>query len=759
MRRSGRNRRAVYHASGFRRIDMLCILKESPNARSLDCRKELRLNCGAGAFAAIVEVEYDARCRELRFGARSNFASRDLETMTNPLLEEHTLPPFSAIRPEHVEPAVTGLIEANLKAIRELLGADRDYTFDNLIGPMEDLDDRLSKAWSPVSHMNAVVNSDELRAAYNACLPKLSQYATELGQNEELYRAYRSIAESDRYETLSPAQKKIISNGLRDFKLSGITLEAEQKARYREIAQELSRLSSKFDENVLDATQAWTKRIEDESGLAGMPESARELARQTAKSRNLDGWLLTLEFPSYLAVMTYADDRVLRREVYEAFATRASEQGPGEGQWDNTGIMEDILRLRHEKSRLLGFSNSAELSLATKMAESPEQVIEFLEDLARRSLPVARKDLDELTVFANEEHGLEKLEVWDISYYAEKMRQHLYALSQEEVRAYFPATRVVPGLFAVVERLYGIEITEKKGIDAWNPDVRYFEIRDRNQQFRGSFYLDLYARPNKRGGAWMDECVTRRRSRGSIQHPVAYLCCNFTPPVGTDPALLTHDEVTTLFHEFGHGLHHLLTRVEHLGVSGIHGVEWDAVELPSQFMENFCWEREALDLISGHYRTGEKLPSELFEKMLKARNFQSGMMMVRQLEFALFDFLIHARYSPETGGRIYETLDEVRKQVAVVIPPGFNRFAHSFSHIFAGGYGAGYYSYKWAEVLSADAFSLFEDKGIFDRETGESFLRNILEQGGSHDAMELFVAFRGREPEIDALLRHNGIAA
>ncbi|MCI0668242.1 MAG: M3 family metallopeptidase, partial [Methylococcaceae bacterium] len=376
--------------------------------------------------------------------------------MTNPLLEEHTLPPFSAIRPEHVEPAVTGLIEANLKAIRELLGADRDYTFDNLIGPMEDLDDRLSKAWSPVSHMNAVVNSDELRAAYNACLPKLSQYATELGQNEELYRAYRSIAESDRYETLSPAQKKIISNGLRDFKLSGITLEAEQKARYREIAQELSRLSSKFDENVLDATQAWTKRIEDESGLAGMPESARELARQTAKSRNLDGWLLTLEFPSYLAVMTYADDRVLRREVYEAFATRASEQGPGEGQWDNTGIMEDILRLRHEKSRLLGFSNSAELSLATKMAESPEQVIEFLEDLARRSLPVARKDLDELTVFANEEHGLEKLEVWDISYYAEKMRQHLYALSQEEVRAYFPATRVVPGLFAVVERLYGI---------------------------------------------------------------------------------------------------------------------------------------------------------------------------------------------------------------------------------------------------------------------------------------------------------------
>ncbi|MGH8548415.1 MAG: oligopeptidase A [Methylococcales bacterium] len=679
--------------------------------------------------------------------------------MTNPLLDEHTLPPFSAIKPDHVEPAVTGLIEANLKAIQELLAATRDYTWDNLIGPMEDLDDRLSKAWSPVSHLNAVVNSDELRAAYNACLPILSQYATELGQNQELYRAYRSIAESDSYAMLNPAQKKIISNGLRDFKLSGVTLEAEKKSRYREIAEELSRLASKFDENVLDATQAWTKLIENESGLAGLPKSARELARQTATSRDSSGWLLTLEFPSYLAVMTYADDRALRREVYEAFATRASKQGPGKGQWDNSGIMEDILRLRHEKSLLLGFSNYAELSLATKMAKSPEQVIGFIEDLARRSFPVARKDLRELTEFAMKDYDLQELDVWDLPYYSEKMRQHRYALSQEEVRGYFPATRVVPGLFAVVERLYGIQITEEEGIDTWHPDVRYFEIHDRDKQFRGSFYLDLYARPHKRGGAWMDECVTRKRNHGSIQHPVAYLTCNFTPPVGSDPALLTHDEVNTLFHEFGHGLQHLLTRVENLGVSGIHGVEWDAVELPSQFMENWCWEREALDLISGHYRTGEKLPADLFEKMLNARNFQSGMMMVRQLEFALFDFQMHARYSPEAGGRIYEILAEVRKQVAVVIPPDFNRFAHSFSHIFAGGYGAGYYSYKWAEVLSADAFSLFEAKGIFDRETGESFLHNILEPGGSHDAMELFVAFRGREPEIDALLRHNGIAA
>ncbi|MGH8559947.1 MAG: oligopeptidase A [Methylococcales bacterium] len=679
--------------------------------------------------------------------------------MSNPLLEEHTLPPFSSIKPGHAEPAVTGLIEANLNAIREMLAAGRDYTWENLIGPMEDLDDRLGKAWSPVSHMNAVVNSEELRAAYNACLPKLSQYGTELGQNEALYQAYRYIAESDRYETLNTAQKKIIANALRDFKLSGVALEAEQKSRYREIAQELSRLSSKFGENVLDATQAWTKVIENESALAGLPESARQLARQTAQSRSLTGWLLTLEFPSYMAVMTFADDRAFRHEIYEAFATRASDQGPGKGQWDNAEIMEDILRLRHEKSLLLGFANYAELSLATKMAKSPDQVIEFLEDLARRSLLVARQDLQELSEFAKQEHGIDKLEVWDMPYYAEKMRQHRYALSQEEVRGYFPATRVVPGLFAVVERLYGIRITEKQGIDTWHPDVRYFEIRNPDGQFRASFYLDLYARPHKRGGAWMDECVTRKRSHASIQYPVAFLTCNFTPPLGDDPALLTHDEVTTLFHEFGHGLHHMLTQVEDLGVSGIHGVEWDAVELPSQFMENWCWEREALDLISGHYRTGEKLCADLFEKMLKARNFQSGMMMVRQLEFALFDFLIHVRYSPEAGGRIYETLDSVRQQVAVVIPPEFNRFAHSFSHIFAGGYGAGYYSYKWAEVLSADAFSLFEANGIFDRETGESFLHNILEQGGSHDAMELFVAFRGREPTIDALLRHNGIAA
>ena len=678
--------------------------------------------------------------------------------MTNPLLQEHPLPPFSSIQPEHVEPAIVQLIESNLQSIRRMLDENHAYTWNNLIDPMEDLDDRLNKTWSPVSHMNSVVNGEALREAYNACLPKLSQYSTELGQNHALYRAYQQIADSDEYASLNRGQKKIVGNSLRDFKLSGVTLEADQKSRFREIAEQLSRLSSKFGENVLDATQGWTKLIENESGLAGLPDFALNLARQTAQSREMVGWLVTLEIPSYMAIMTFAEDRELRREVYQAFSTRASNQGTGETKWDNTSIMEDILRLRHEKALLLGFANYAELSLATKMAQTPEQVIEFLEDLAQRSLPVARKDLEQLTEFAQQEYQIDTLEVWDIPYYSEKMRQHHFSLSQEEVRSYFPATRVVPGLFAVVERLYGLQITEVEGIDIWHPDVRFFEIRDRDQSLRGSFYLDLYARPNKQGGAWMDECVTRKQRHDVTQDPVAYLTCNFTPPVGDDPALLTHDEVITLFHEFGHGLHHMLTRVRELGVSGIRGVEWDAVELPSQFMENWCWEREALNLVSGHYQSNEQLPDELFEKMLTARNFQSGMVMVRQLEFSLFDFLIHYRYSPETGGRIAETLEQVRKQVSVVIPPAFSRFPNSFSHIFAGGYAAGYYSYKWAEVLSADAFSLFESNGIFDQQTGESFLTNILEKGGSENAMDLFVAFRGREPQIDALLRHNGIA-
>jgi oligopeptidase A len=624
---------------------------------------------------------------------------------------------------------------------------------------LEDADDKLGKAWSPVSHMNSVVNSDELREAYNACLPKLSAYSTEMGQNEALFKAYRFIADSDELATLDTAQQKIIRNALRDFKLSGIDLDDQKKQRYKEISQELSALASNYEENLLDATNAWSKIIRDEEDLAGLPESALAQAKQTAESHNEDGWMITLQFPSYISVMTYADNRELRREHYEAFATRASDQGPHAEQWDNSENMEKILALRHEKARLLGFNNYAELSLATKMAEKPDDVVAFLEDLADRSWRHARKDLAELRDFAKKHYGIKDLQAWDMAYFSEKMRQHFYQLSQEEVKTYFPVTRVLPGLFAIVEKLYGLQISELTGFDSWHPDVRFFEIHDQNGQLRGQFYLDLYARAKKRGGAWMDDCVSRKKSDGTIQTPVAYLTCNFTPPAGDTPALLTHDEVTTLFHEFGHGLHHMLTQVDHLGVSGINGVEWDAVELPSQFMENWCWEKEALALMSGHYQTGEPLPDALFDKMIAAKNFQSGMIMVRQLEFSLFDFRIHRDYDPEKGGRIYETLEQVREQVAVVRPPKFNRFAHSFSHIFAGGYAAGYYSYKWAEVLSSDAFSLFEEKGIFDQETGKAFLTNILEKGGSQNAMELFTNFRGRKPTIDALLRHNGIAA
>ncbi|WP_020159133.1 oligopeptidase A [Methylobacter marinus] len=679
--------------------------------------------------------------------------------MNNPLLQNSALPLFSQIKPEHVEPAIDQLLADARTIVEQHLQAATEYTWENLVEPIEDAEDRLSKAWSPVSHMNSVVNSDALREAYNACLPKLSEYSTEMGQNEKLFNAYQAIADSEAYTALDSAQQKIIQNALRDFRLSGIDLDAGKKQRYKEISQELSQLASKYEENLMDATNAWTKLIRDEDDLAGLPESALAGARQTAESHNEEGWMITLQFPSYIAVMTYADNRELRREHYEAFATRASDQGPHAGLYDNSEIMEKTLALRHEKALLLGFNNYAELSLAKKMADKPDDVIGFLEDLADRSWRQARKDLVELRQFARQHYGIGDLHPWDISYYSEKMRQHYYQLSQEEVKAYFPITRVLPGLFAVVEKLFGLSISEITGFDSWHPDVRFFEIHDQHGQLRGQFYTDLYARPKKRGGAWMDDCVSRKKTGDRIQTPVAYLTCNFTPPAGNDPALLTHDEVTTLFHEFGHGLHHMLTQIDHLGVSGINGVEWDAVELPSQFMENWCWEKEALDLISGHYQTGEPLPEELFNKMLAARNFQSGMMMVRQLEFSLFDFRIHRDYDPKKGGRIYQTLEQVRDMVAVIKPPRFNRFAHSFSHIFAGGYAAGYYSYKWAEVLSSDAFSLFEEKGIFDQETGRSFLTNVLEKGGSENAMDLFVRFRGRKPAIDALLRHNGIAA
>ena len=678
--------------------------------------------------------------------------------MTNPLLSMRGLPPFAAIRPEHVEPAIDQILADN-RAIARLLEERQTYTWDNLIAPLDELSDRLRRAWSPVGHLNAVVNSPELRAAYNACLPKLSDYATELGQNERLYQAYQAIADGPDWTQLDRAQKKIIENALRDFRLSGVALAADKKARFKDIMQEISNLTAKFEENLLDATNGWHKQIADENELKGLPPTAVALLAQNAQQRKMEGWVATLEFPSYMPIITYADNRALRREMYEAYVTRASDAGPHAGRWDNTPVMEKLLGLRHESAQLLGFDNYAEYSIAPKMARSTEEVLGFLNDLAQRSLQMARSELDEIRTYAREQHGVKELEAWDITYYGEKLRQHRYAISKEDLKPYFPESRVVSGMFQVVKRLYGLDIRERTGVDVWHPSVRFFEIHDHHGNARGAFYLDLYARRNKRGGAWMDDCITRKRAADGVQTPVAYLTCNFSPPVGDDPALFTHDEVLTLFHEFGHGLHHMLTKVDYPSVAGIAGVAWDAVELPSQFMENWCWHREALDMIAAHYHTGEPLPEDLYQKMLAAKNYQSGMQMVRQLEFALFDFRLHLEYDPAKGPRIYELLNDVREQVAVMKPPSFNRFPHSFSHIFAGGYAAGYYSYKWAEVLSSDAFSAFEENGIFDRETGLRFLSTVLEQGGSREPMELFVEFRGREPTIDALLRHSGLAA
>ena len=677
--------------------------------------------------------------------------------MNNPLLTSATLPPFSEIKPSHIEPAIDHLLEECRAIVKITTQITEPFSWENLVDPIEKTEDRLNKAWSPVSHINSVVNNNDIREAYNACLPKLSQYSTEMGQNKALYNAYSEISNSPSFSRLSQGQQKTIQNALRDFELSGINLNPEQQCRYREISQELSKLSSKFEENVLDATHAWKKHIQDETLLAGIPETTRTLAKTTAETDNLSGWVLTLDFPCYLAIMTYADNPALRQEIYTAFATRASDINPDTIQWDNTKIMDDLLALRHEKARLLGFNNYAELSLATKMADTPQQVIDFLENLAHKSKEQAQTDFDELQQFAKQEYQSDNLNAWDINYFSEKMRQQQLELSQEEIRNYFPATRVIPGLFTVVNKLYGLTINEISNFDRWHSDVRFFEIYDQDNILRGKFYLDLYARPNKRGGAWMDDCVSRKNGPDGLQTPVAYLTCNFTPPANDDPALLSHNEVITLFHEFGHGLHHMLTKVDHLSVSGINGVQWDAVELPSQFMENWCWQKPALEIISGHYQTGAPLPESLLEKMLAAKNFQSGMFMIRQLEFSLFDFQIHLNFDPTKSSNIYSTLSAIRDQFSVVTTPAFNRFAHSFSHIFAGGYAAGYYSYKWAELLSCDAFSRFEDEGIFNPQTGADFLTHILEKGGSIDAMDLFVNFRGREPSIDALLQHNGI--
>jgi oligopeptidase A len=682
-----------------------------------------------------------------------------MSTSTNPLLTPFSLPQFSQIKPEHIQPAVEQAI-ANSKATIEKVLKNSSFTWDNFIMPMDEADDQLSKIWSPVSHMNSVVSNDELRAAYEACLPLLSEYSTFVGQHEGLFQAYQTLANSEHFATLDTAQQKVITNALRDFELSGIALNDNDKKRYGEIVSRLSELSSQFSNNVLDATQAFSIHITDKAELAGLPESALGAAAALAESKSLSGWLFTLDIPSYLPVMMYCDNANLREKMYTAYVTRASELGPNAGEFDNGPIMVELLALKHELSNLLGFSNYAEHSLATKMADNTKQVLTFLENLAVKSQAQAKQDFAELQEFASKEYQQEQLQAWDLAYYSEKLKQNRYAISDEQLRPYFPENKVVAGLFEVVHRLYGVTIKQREGVDVWHNSVKFYDVHDEQGLLRGSFYLDLYAREKKRGGAWMDDCVGRRQlADGNIQLPVAYLTCNFNQPLGDQPALFTHDEVITLFHEFGHGMHHMMSQINACGVAGINGVPWDAVELPSQFLENWCWQPEALAFISGHFETGEPLPQTLLDKMLAAKNFQSAMQMLRQLEFSLFDFKMHANFSPERGDEIQQVLDQVREQYAVVKAPAFNRFQHSFSHIFGGGYAAGYYSYKWAEVLSADAFSRFEEEGIFNKTVGKDFLTKVLEKGGSEEPSELFKAFRGREPSIDALLRHSGINA
>lgn len=675
--------------------------------------------------------------------------------MSNPLLQPYDLPPFSSIRAEHVKPAIEQVLADSRARLKALLdNPPASWSWETLIEPLDEMGEQLSRAWSPVSHLNAVMNTPELREAYNSCLPLLSEFSTELGQNQKLFEAYSQLADSADFASLDEAQQTIVRHALRDFRLSGIALDPTGQKRYGELQLRLSDLQSRFSNQVMDATQAWSRHITDAGLLDGLPESAMAQARQAAQAKELEGWLINLEFPSYYAVMTYAHDRALREEVYTAYSTRASDQGPNAGEFDNGPLINEILALRQELAELLGYANYAELSLATKMAESTDQVVGFLRDLGQRSKPFAEQDLQALKAYAAEK-GCADLQSWDVGYYSEQLRQHRYAISQEELKPYFPIDRVLQGMFGVVEKLYGIQLRETSDFDRWHPDARLFEVIEQGE-VTGQFFLDLYARSHKRGGAWMDGCRDRRRlPGGALQRPIAYLVCNFTPAVGGKPALLTHDEVTTLFHEFGHGLHHLLTQVDYPAASGINGVAWDAVELPSQFMENWCWEPEGLALISGHYESGEPLPQDLLDKMLAARNFQSGLGMLRQIEFSLFDFLLHRREDPELSAQ--QVLDQVRDEVAVFRPPAFNRFQNGFSHIFAGGYAAGYYSYKWAEVLSADAFSRFEEEGVLNTDTGRAFREEILARGGSREPMELFVAFRGREPKIDALLRHSGL--
>jgi oligopeptidase A len=684
--------------------------------------------------------------------------------MLNPLLLAEKLPPFSLITTAHVEPAISQLIENNRTHLENLLSGLAMPTWDSLVAPLEAESDKIDQAWSPVSHLNAVCNSDEMRKAYTASIALLTEYNTEMSQHQPLFSAYKKLAESPEYKHLNQPQKKAIDNALRDFHLGGVALSQEDKKHFGDIQQRLSELSTEFSNHVLDATQAWFKHLDSVELLAGLPQSALDQAKQAAQKKSLPGYVITLDFPSYFAVMMHADNRLLREEVYTAYVTRATGASKKvtdthhtelTAEFDNTTIIAQTLELRHQLAQLLGFKNYAERSLATKMAESCDQVFSFLQELARKSKPYAERDYAELREFATR-LDCNDLQAWDTTYYSEKLRVEKYAVSQEELRVYFPAEKVISGMFDITGRLFGIEVTQIHQFDSYHADVRFYQIK-KDAQPIASFYLDLFAREGKRGGAWMADARVRRKTADGVQLPVAFLTCNFTPPLGDTPSLLTHDEVTTLFHEFGHGLHHMLTQIDVAAVSGINGVAWDAVELPSQFLENWCWEPEAIPLISSHYQTGASLPQNLLDKMLAAKNFQSGLQMLRQVEFALFDFRLHAEYSPENPVSAHAVLQQVRNEISVILPPAFNRFENSFSHIFAGGYAAGYYSYKWAEVLSADAFARFEEEGIFNPNTGESFLTEILQQGGSKPPMELFKKFRGREPTIDALLRHSGI--
>jgi len=686
----------------------------------------------------------------------------------NPLLDLAGLPRFAVVKPEHVTAAVETLLEQARALIARLAAEDTPATWDAFVQPLEDANERLSRAWGVVGHLHGVDDSEAIRVAYNANLPKITQYYTELAQNLALYGKYKTLAASAGFRLLDDTQRRIIENELRDFRLGGAELPAQGKLRFGEIQQELSALSAKFSENILDATNAYTIIVDAESEVAGIPQDVLQVAREAAQGEGKPGWKFTLHAPSYIPVLQYALHRPLRERLYRAYVTRASEFGPPE--LDNTPLIASLLELRREAARLLGYANYAEVSLVPKMAQSPQEVLAFLDDLAQKAKPFARRDWSELTEFAARELGLGQLEACDVPFVSEKLRQQRYAFSDQDVKQYFPEHKVLEGMFRVVETIYGIRI-EPDSAETWHPDVRFFRIVDASRAQHseagtvlGRFYLDAYARETKRGGAWMDEAIARRLKEGTVQAPVAYLVCNFSPPVAGKPALLTHDDVITLFHEFGHGLHHLLTRVDYLGASGIHGVEWDAVELPSQFMENFCWEWDVLRHMTAHVDTGAPLPRPLFEKMVAAKNFQSGMQTVRQLEFSLFDMHLHYDFSPDGKKTPLELLDEIRERVAVSPSPAYNRFPNNFSHIFSGGYGAGYYSYKWAEVLSADAYSLFEEQagagsGVLDPRSGARFREEILAAGGSRPAIESFRAFRGREPRVDALLRHNGMIA